>query len=223
MIAIAIILSAIVLMFLLSWLWDSSAKSVSEQLKERVQSITPKTVDYAPAFRVWVESSLDDQPDLKAWLLGLSEDGFGALTVRVAAFTSDLNIEMSWLLEGSITITSELETACKAIIVNYLEVCRQGIAQQSDITVFDTYQKLITLNTDSRYLNLRRTVFARLTNEGLVDSIPTYDMIMASELQRQEMASNAIKTYAAKNWKQFARILGESARKQADTDAKPNA
>lgn len=218
MIAI-IILSVIVLTFLLTWWWDSATQTVSEQLRERVQSLTPKAVDHAPAFRTWVETRLDDHPDLKAWLLGLSEDGFGALTLRVTAFTSDLNIEMSWLLDGSITVTPELDASCKAVIVNYLEVCRQGIAQQGDITVFDTYHKLVNLNADNRYLNLRRAVFARLSNEGLVDSIPTYDMIMASETQRQEMASDAIKAYATKNWPHFTRILGESARQQANTEA----
>lgn len=208
----ALIAAVVLLIFLGIWWWDGSTNNISHQLKEKVHSFTPKNVDHAPAFKLWIENNLDDNPELKSWLMELSDDGFGALTLRVSGFTADLNIEMEWLLDNTIEISPKLKAACKAIIINYLGVCRQGIAEQSDITIFDTYHKLVTLTTDTRYLNLRRIVFARLASEGLVESIPTYDMIMASETQRQEMASAAIKGYAVKDWSGFTKILAESAK-----------
>ncbi|MGI9211886.1 MAG: hypothetical protein ACR2HF_05390 [Methylococcaceae bacterium] len=194
------------------WWWSDYARVIPGQIKEKVQTIVPKTVDYLPAFKLWIENNLEDEPELKAWLLGLSDDGLGALTVRVAAFAADLNIQMEWLLGNAMDIAPGLKATCQSIIVNYLDVCRFGIAEQGDITIFDTYNKLITLNGDARFLNLRNAVFARLIREGLVDAIPAYDMIMASELQRQEMASAAIRLHAASNWDGFVKILAESAR-----------
>lgn len=194
------------------WWWDDSAKNIASQIREKVQTITPKTIDYSPAFRRWIEENLANEPELKTWLTSLSEEGFGALTLRVAGFTTDLNIRMEWMTENAVDISPRLKSTCKSVVVNYLKVCRQGILEQADITVFDTYNKLVTLNADSRFLELRRLVFARLTREGLVEAIPAYEMIMASELQRQEMASVAIKEYASSHWNDFVLILTESAR-----------
>ncbi len=206
------ILCVFLLIFVGLWWWDDYARTLSGRIRQKVQTMTPKTVDYSPEFRGWLEQNLGEEPELKAWIEGLSDDGLGALTVRVAGFAADLNIRMEWLLDNSVEISPRLKSTCQSILINYLKVCQQGIAGQSDITIFDTYNKLVTLNADSRFMALRQMVFARLTREGRVESIPAYEMIMASELQRQELASTAIKGYAAHHWDEFVRILAESAR-----------
>jgi hypothetical protein len=213
---LSLILIAIFAVFFLVfaglWWWDDYASHLSSQIRQKVQTITPKTVDHAPAFKQWIEQNLDEEPELKTWVTSLSDDGLGALTLRVAGFVTDLNIRMEWLSGDTLDISPPLKATCKSVIINYLKVCRQGILEQADITVFDTYNKLVTLTADSRFLELRRLVFARLTREGLVEAIPAYEMIMASELQRQEMASVAIREYANRHWDDFVLILAESAR-----------
>lgn len=203
-IVLIVVLALLAVVLLLGAAWEHP-----EKLKQRVKTLTQKTTDSPAEFRAWAEESLAGRPELKAWLLSLPEEGLAALTQRVAAFCADLDWRLAWLLEKHIEVVPELRQSMETAIADYLDVCRLGLARHGEMALFGLYRQLVAHPSAARHRDLRRRLFTRLTQEGLAEPIPTHDLIMASETQRQELAAAAIQTAAVKDWAAVARILGE--------------
>jgi hypothetical protein len=203
--AVALFLGMLVAFaLLLGGYWETP-----EQIKQQILAFARKQPDPSVKFRAWAASDLGENPPLQAWLASLPEAGFQALTQRVVKFCADLNIQLSWLVERHVDVAPPLRLATKTIVADYLEVCWQAIRHQGDISLFGKYHKLVANPADARYRDLRRQVFTRLTALGLAEPLPTYELIMASELQRQVLAADAIREAAAKDWDAFAKIFAE--------------
>ena len=180
-----------------------------ESLKRQVMAFSRRKTEPPAKFRAWVESSMDENPELRAWLLDLSHEGFAALTQRVVAFCADLNIQLSWLVERHVDVAPALQKAVRTIVVDYLSVCREAMRHQDQIALFREYHKLVANPADSRHRDLRRRLFTRLTSDGLAEELPYYELIMASETQRQALVAKAIRGVADKDWQAFAKIFQE--------------
>ncbi len=190
-----------------------------EQIKQRILDLSQQKPSPRIKFRAWVASDLGENPPLQAWLLSLPEEGFEALTQRVVKFCADLNIQLSWLAERHVDVAPPLRVAAKTIVVDYLEVCWQAIRHQADIVFFSKYHKLAANPADARYRDVRRRLLTRLIAAGLAEPLPTYELIMASELQRQALAADAIRAAAAKDWDAFVKIFTELLEGEAEKPA----
>ena len=180
------------------------------QILEAAKAITLKKADLSLEFRAWVDTNLQENPELRTWVLGLSDEGFAALTQRLAAFCADMNIQLEWLTGRHIEVAPAARLAVNAVVVDYLKLCRKALSHQTDVALFASYHKIVVNPSDARYRDARRSLFTRLIAENLAQPLPAYEMIMASETQRQELAVKAIRDAAAKDWTVFARVLGES-------------
>jgi len=160
-------------------------------------------------FRAWAASDLGGNPALQAWLLSLPEPGFQALTQGTARYCTDLKIELSWLAERHIDVAPPVRQATRAIVTDYLQGCWQAVCHKNDIALFSLYHQLVANPADSRHIDLRRRLFTRLTVLGMAGPVPAYELIMASERQRQTLAAKAIREAAAKDWNAFAKVLAE--------------
>ena len=180
------------------------------QILEAAKAITLKKADLSLEFRAWVDINLQENPELRTWVLGLSDEGFAALTQRLAAFCADMNIQLEWLTGRHIEVAPAARLAVNAVVVDYLKLCRKALSHQTDVALFASYHKIVVNPSDARYRDARRSLFTRLIAENLAQPLPAYEMIMASETQRQELAVKAIRDAAAKDWTVFARVLGES-------------
>ncbi|BBA33889.1 hypothetical protein sS8_1935 [Methylocaldum marinum] len=205
LLVLVILVFLVVFALLLGGYWEAP-----EGLRERVKELLgKKNDDPAATFRIWVDASLNDKPELRAWLLSLSEEGFKVLTRRMMAFCADLNIQLSWLVEQHIDVAPELHKAARTIVVDYLEGCCEAMRHQDGIALFNHYHKLVANPHDASYRDFRSRLFTRLISEGLAESLPPYELIMASETQRQALAAKAIRSVAAKDWNVFVPILSE--------------
>jgi hypothetical protein len=203
--AVVLILGALVVFALaLGGYWETP-----EQLLGQIRAFARSKSEPPAAFRAWIDNDLKENPALRDWLLSLPNEGFAMLTDRVVKFCADLNIRLSWLVQGEIAVAPPLRQAVKTIVVDYLEVCWEALRHQADIGIFDKYHALISHPADARYRDARRALFTRLIAEGLAEPLPTYELIMASELQRQSMAARAIREAAAKDWVRFGQIFAE--------------
>jgi hypothetical protein len=81
------------------------------------------------------------------------------------------------------------------------------VKQKEDIALFSVYQQLISPDQYKRRIDLRRSVFKKVTELGLADPIPPHELIMSSELQRQALAASALRNAASKDWPSFAQAL----------------
>ena len=201
--AVALVLGMLVgFALLLGGYWEAPA-----QLKEQILALGRSKPQPAATFRAWVESDLGGEADLQAWLLSLSEEGFAVLTQRVVKFLADLNIQLSWLVDRHVDAAPPLKQAVRAVAVDYLRVCQEAIRHQESIGLFGKYHKLVTQLADVRYREPRRSLFTKLVAAGLAEPLPAYELIMASETQRQALAAKAIQEAAAKDWGAFAPLL----------------
>ena len=186
------------------------------QIIEAAKAITRKKADTPLEFRAWVDTDLQQNKELRAWLVSLPEEGFAALTQRLAAFCADLNIQLEWLTGRHIVVAPTAQRAAKAVVVDYLNLCRQALSHQNEVALFAAYYKIVANPSDTRYRDIRRRLFTRLIAENLAQPLPTYELIMASETQRQELAAKAIQEAAAADWTVFTRVLGEALETDGD-------
>jgi len=180
------------------------------QIIEAAKAITLKKADVSLEFRAWVDTNLQGNPELRTWVLGLPDEGFAALTQRLAAFCADMNIQLEWLTGRHIDVAPAARLAANTVVVDYLNLCRQTLIHQKDVALFATYHKIVANPSDARHRDIRRRLFTRLIAENLAQPLPAYEMIMASETQRQELAVKSIREAAAKDWTVFTRVMGEA-------------
>lgn len=180
------------------------------QILEAAKAITLKKPDVALEFRGWVDTDLQENPELRKWVLGLPDEGFAALTQRLAAFCADMNIQLEWLTGRHMDVAPAARQAANTVVVDYLKLCRKALIRQNDVAFFATYHKIVANPSDARYRDARRRLFTRLIAENLAQPLPAYEMIMASETQRQELAVKAIREAAAKDWTVFTQVMGEA-------------
>ena len=178
-------------------------------VKHRATAVARNRRALPEGFRAWVAAELGEKPALQAWLLSLPEPGFRALTGGTVRYCADLNIELSWLAERHTDVAPPVRTATAAIVADYLEGCWRAVCHKEAIALFGRYRQLVAEPADSRHIDLRRQVFNRVTALGLATTVPAYELIMASERQRQALAANAIREAAAKDWDAFAQAFAE--------------
>ncbi len=189
-------------------LW-AACRMALKGIKQTVLASFRKRHALPAKFRDWVACDLGDHPALQAWLLSLPEPGFQALTQGTVRYCVDLKIELSWLAERHLDVAPPVQQAAKAIVVDYLQGCWQAVCHKDGIALFGIYHQLAANLADTRQIDLRRRLFTRLAASGLSAPVPPYELIMASERQRQVLAAKAIREAAAKDWDAFAKLLAE--------------
>ena len=177
------------------------------KLKLKLGSLFGQQKFRALKFRAWIDSELTHQENLRTWLLSLSDSAFQSITNSSARHCRDMNISLDWLFGKDLKVAPEVGATIKMIIIEYLEGCFKAVHGKESIALFSLYEQLINPNRLRQKIDLRRTLFKKVISLGLVEPIPAYDLIMSSELQRQEIAAAALRDAAKKDWAQFAGAL----------------
>jgi hypothetical protein len=176
-------------------------------VKLKLDALFGKQKFRALKFRAWIENELTQQENLQTWLLTLSDSAFQAITDSSARHCKDLNISLDWLFGKDLRVAPEVGATIKLIIIEYLEGCFTAVNGKESIALFSLYEQLVNPKRLRQKIDLRRTLFKKVISLGLVEPIPAYDLIMSSELQRQEIAAAALRDAAKKDWAQFAGAL----------------
>ena len=182
-----------------AWAWVKHRATASARNKRALPE----------GFRAWAAAELGEKPDVQAWLLSLPAPGFRALTEGAVRYCADLKIELSWLAGRHTDVAPPVRAATAAIVAAYLEGCWRAVCHKDAIALFGRYRQLVAEPADPRHTDLRRQVFNRVTALGLAGTVPAYELIMASERQRQALAAKAIREAATKDWDAFAQAFAE--------------
>ncbi|MEM7536202.1 MAG: hypothetical protein AAF639_28725 [Chloroflexota bacterium] len=165
-------------------------------------------------FREWITIELKHEPELRAWLLSVPDDGFNLLTTHIANFCEEMNMELVWLLEKKVDVAPILQESMKAMIVDYCWSCYKGIQVQRHAYLFDQYQKLIaSMSTSSKNApklpdaQLTLVLFVELAEKGLITLPSPSKLLNITEEEQQQQALQLIQEAAAKDWQAFALIL----------------
>jgi hypothetical protein len=161
----------------------------------------------ASQFRSWTDRELADHPDLHAWTQSLPLSAFEALTEDASRHCKNLNIKITWLFSADIDVAPGLKQTIKTILVSYLSGCYKAVLDKDSVSNFAVYHRLVDSQKLNRSIDLRRSVFKQITALGLIDPIPVYDLIMSTELERQELAASALRQAASNDWDSFVKAL----------------
>jgi len=184
----------------------ASAAQWATQMRAKVQPSNSDAPQVA-IFRDWITRELSAEQELQSWLLALPEAGFALLTNHIAAFCTEMNFDLTWLAQEQLTVTRELKTAMKAIIVDYCRACKKAIPVQQEAHLFAAYQRLLQQPQGRQEQALSRTLYANLSASGLVATPDAATLINATEGERRQQALVAIQQAATQSWPQFAKVL----------------
>ena len=210
-------------------LWSSKLVSSPEQFKEWLRTL-PQTIGInlyftwfrlkvaftklfgqkkatALQFRAWVDTRLTNSLELHDWVMQLPDSALVALTDGAVRYCANLNIDLTWLFTRDIEVSPAVSEAVQLIISEYLEGCFKAVRHKDSIALFAVYHQLISADQYGRQIDLRRSVFKKVTTLGLAEPIPAHELIMSSELQRQALAASALRDAASKDWDSFAQAL----------------
>jgi hypothetical protein len=191
-------------------LWLSGSWLEPGRLGQKLKALIPaRAPPDGAALRGWAETGLEQHPALRAWLLGLPDAGLAALGGRLEAFCLDLNLRPQWLWNPESLPPPQLREVVAGVLIEYLEACRRAMAHQEQFALCGLYLEWVENLADARHRQPRRHLFTRLVEAGLAEPMPSYDLIMASEAQRQEWAAQAIRAAALKDWPKFAALAAE--------------
>lgn len=177
------------------------------KMKFRFASIFEHKKARALKFRAWADRELSNNPDLHAWILELPDSALHALTDGAQQYCANLNIELSWLFGRDLDVAPDVRETVKLILAEYLAGCFREVNHKEAINLYSVYHKLTTPDQYKRWIDLRRAVFKQITALGLTQPVPAHDLIMSSELQRQELAAAALRDAASRDWNAFAQAL----------------
>jgi len=183
-----------------------SVTRVTEQLRSLFQP-QQENKPLANQFREWVTSDLRTDKDIQSWLLALPEPGFAMLTQHIAAFCTEMNFDLQWLVKEQAAIAPELKAAMQSVVVDYCRACQKSVFVQTHAKAFAEYQRLQQNPKGKQEQALSRTLYANLVHEGLAPMPDAAETINATESERQQQAQQMIQQAAAKDWARFAQVL----------------
>lgn len=158
-------------------------------------------------FRAWLDREFASNLDLHSWVMQLPTPALEALTDGAERFCANFNIQLNWLFGPDLEVAPAVSDTVKVILTDYLTGCFKAVNHKEAIALFSVYYQLTAPDQLRRWIDLRRSVFKKITTLGLTDPIPAYDLIMSSEYERQEIAATALRDAASKDWQAFTQAL----------------
>lgn len=180
------------------------------QVRERGEDIiVPPYLPDEKAFRAWIEREITPEyPRLSAWLNSLSKEGFSALTLQMARFLEDLNINLKWLIDGDFAREPFIEKQVREIVIGYCQNCLLAIQIQAELTTFGQYQEDVESLALPRNRNKSQRLLEELRQRNLAPTT-TPDLLLATEEDRYEYVLKTLKAAAAKDRATFDKLMAE--------------
>jgi|GEM_PF-2938848 hypothetical protein len=93
-------------------------------------SLSPKSVDWTTPMRAWAETSLENEQEIRIWLLALPNDGLQALGEKIAEFCLQMNVDLQWLIDPAKTFDAMRKQSAEEMVVDYCKVCLKAVQNQ---------------------------------------------------------------------------------------------
>jgi hypothetical protein len=146
---------------------------------------------------------------LKNWLATLDAEEAETFANQVAAFSSSMNLELSWLLDQELNDDPNLKQTFEEAIALYCLANFRAAQVQEELRLFITYRAWRENPSGKGYKELTQELFAKLVDKGLAEPAPT-NLFLAPNKRRQKHAESAIREAAAKDKQAFYGLLKEA-------------
>ena len=191
---------------------DKTGPAVTSRITEKFQTVRDrfggrKQAKLAKQFQAWAAENITDNEGLKDWFDSLSQDGVTALTGQLSSFCSDLNLELSWLIEGQLDGDPDLKQAAENIVVGYCAACRKAYQVQDDLSALVTFEAYKRAPTSRKHREFVQQLYAKLAEDELISVPPVSEVFLAPQKQRLKQAAAAIQEATEKDRPAFNAVL----------------
>lgn len=155
--------------------------------------------------QAWVGNRIDD-PDMKRWFRGLSQNELRDITEDLKAFCLSYGFDVKWVLNNGFNVHPDLQAQVNQALVYRLQSHQQTKRTEDGIRVYTFYRMLVADPTTPANVALTQTLYNRLTNAGLAPTTPS-TLILADEDERQRYSLERIEAAANDDWVAFSTIL----------------
>jgi len=166
-------------------------------------------VEAVQEFQEWttkVELPRVPRKDFKKWANSLELQEAVTLTQQASAFSSRLNIDLSWLTSEQLDSHPQLKQAVSEIVAFYCLANFKASQINDDIKAVVTFQSWQDNPNSSEQREFGRTLLVNLMEKQLVAPMSP-DLLLASQQERQEYAIGSILLAAEENPEGFHTIL----------------
>ncbi len=179
---------------------------VTDPIKEARSRMNSKEEDHsAEQLLAWAE----EEPGaamLSAWLKHIPEEALVVLLGEVSAFCTELDIEISWLLENQLEEEPKLKALVSEIVLNYLSSCHKAALSWGDTRTFRVLRELENhLATDKPFA---RQLYLMLAQNKLVEPDST-NLFLGQEEELDRYMKQEILQAREKNRQGFKRVVKE--------------
>ena len=154
---------------------------------------------------------------MKSWLASLEAEERDIFTKQVAAFTSDLNFELGWLVDQELENDPDLKQAMEEVVALYCLANFKALLLQDELRAFIILQAWQEEPTRKEYREFNQKLFTKLVEKGFAEAAPS-DLLLAGEKEREKYAVQAIRQAYQENRKAFKAIAKEM---MAEDDSVP--
>lgn len=179
---------------------------VTDPIKEARSRINSKEEDHsAEQLLAWAEKE-PGATMLSAWLKHIPEEALVVLLGEVSAFCTELDIEISWLLENQLEEEPKLKALVSEIVLNYLSACHKAALSWDDTRAFRVLRELEShLVSDKPFA---RQLYLMLAQNELVEPDST-NLFLGQEKELDRYMKQEILQAREKNKQAFKRVVKE--------------
>lgn len=145
---------------------------------------------------------------MKNWLTSLDAAESEIFTEQVAAFTSNLNFELGWLVDQELEDQPDLKKTLEEAVSLYCLANFKALLVQDELRTFISFKAWQESPTHEEYLELTQRIFSKLVEKGVAQAAPS-ELLLASEEEREEHAVLQIRNVLKENREIFNAVFKE--------------
>jgi hypothetical protein len=119
------------------------------------------------SLRLWVKTTTNMSPQLRQWVLNLSDEAIYVLVKRLNDFCTDLGLRLEWLFSQNAQDDRSVVPVINQIVANYLDACYQAYLVQDDANAFEKWRAYLEQPFAKEHHSLAERVLDHLIDEGI--------------------------------------------------------
>lgn len=176
--------------------------------RRRREDLDAISAELPQKFGAWVANLPSaNAKQLTERLALLPQPHFTLLTEQIADFCSDLNFELSWLIDGKVQRDPKLQQELTAVVVDHALVQWRAMALQADLYTFMTVELWLQESTVTTHREMARQLFTLLSEHDLVEISP--NMFLATDAERIDYTIKLVRDVATTKREAFQEVVRE--------------
>lgn len=187
------------------------AAQIANDVRANLRRISSQPApELTPKFKAWAQDHLEDEAEIRQWLLQLPPAALQALTEELHAFCRQLNIELMWLVDEALETEPKLREVVRGVVMMYCGNCLKAVELQPQILEFQVYQTYLKRIEQGRAQEFAQKLLQELVQAGLIDP-PEPGMVLSDKDERRQYIAQILREAARRDSAAFKDSLARVA------------